>query len=194
MVAEFRARHPNVAVHIEPKHSALDLSRSEAEVAIRYTKTSPETAFGRRVCGFRAALYSSRQYLERMNGIPLTEHSWCIAADTANWLVPTILPSMDLVRRNTVFSSGSPQAVINAVAAGQGTMVMACNLADTDRRLVRVSENLQHLNMDVWVLTHADLRRTARIRALMAHLCEGLHAKRAEFNGDVRAGGTELLF
>lgn len=193
MIAEFRSRHPNVSIHIEPRHAALDLSRSEAEVAIRYTKKPPETAFGRKVCGFRAALYSSRKYLNQMAGAPLAEHNWCVAADTANWLVPSIMPSIDAVDRNTVLSSGSPQAVINAVAAGQGSMVMACNLADADPRLVRISENLEHLSLDVWILTHSDLRRTARIRALMKHLYEGLSAKRAEFHGEVRAGGTELI-
>lgn len=194
LVAEFREQYPDVSVHIEPKHQALDLSKKAAEVAVRYARKPPESAFGRKVCGFRAALYSSREYIEKTRGTPLAEQNWCIAADTATWLVPWIFPDIEAAAHRTVMSSGSPQGVINAVVSGQGNMVMACNLVDADSRLVRISENLEHLNMDVWILTHGDLRSTARIRALMSHLYNGLSARRDEFIGNVRAGGTDILY
>ena len=41
---------------------------------------------------------------------------------------------------------------------------MACNLRDADPNVVRISENLDQLDMVVWILTHDDLRRTARVR------------------------------
>lgn len=193
LVAEFRAQYPDVSVHIEPSHQALDLSKKAAEVAVRYTSKPVDSAFGRKICDFRAALYSSRSYIGKSRGIPLDEQNWCIAADTASWLVPSIFGNLEAVAQRTVVSSGSPAGVINAVKSGQGNMVMACNLVDADPDIVRISENLDHLNMDVWILTHNDLRRTARVRKLMDHLYHGISAKRAEFAGTVRAGGTEIL-
>ncbi|QMU59115.1 MAG: LysR family transcriptional regulator [Boseongicola sp.] len=193
LVAEFCKEHPDVSVHIEPQHTTLDLSKKAAEVAVRYAKNPAESAFGRKACAFRATLYSSRAYINKTRGISMADQNWCVAADTANWLVPLIFPSTEAVAQRTVMSSGSPLGVINAVASGQGNMVMACNLVDADLRLVRISENLEHLNMDVWILTHNDLRQTARIRALMTHLYDGISARRAEFMGKVRAGGVEIL-
>ena len=45
---------------------------------------------------------------------------------------------------------------------------------DNDNRLERISDSLPFIELSLWVLTHPDLRNTARIRAMMAHLYEEL--------------------
>jgi hypothetical protein len=35
----------------------------------------------------------------------------------------------------------------------------------------------------MWVLTHADLRRTARVRALMQHLADAIATRAPAFSG-----------
>ncbi len=72
---------------------------------------------------------------------------------------------------------------MDAVAGGLGTTMMPCYLGDPDTRLVRISEPLEPLFMSLWALTHDELRRTARVRALMTHLSRELGALSDLFTG-----------
>ncbi|WP_298290052.1 hypothetical protein [uncultured Litoreibacter sp.] len=47
--------------------------------------------------------------------------------------------------------------------AGQGLW----SLGDTASALVVVGDDLPEIETDLWMLTHSDLRKTARVRALM---------------------------
>src|SRR5271156_1316427 len=60
IVAEFRAQHPGVVVALILSNQMLDLSRRDADVAIRLTNDPPETLVGRRICTGRWAVYRRR--------------------------------------------------------------------------------------------------------------------------------------
>lgn len=77
LVARFVDKHPEIQVDVSPGHGALDLNRREAEIAIRATKAAPASAFGRKICPFRFALYSSRDYLAAAPERPLAEYPFC---------------------------------------------------------------------------------------------------------------------
>ena len=57
IVAQFRAQHPGVVVALILSNQMLDLSRRDADVAIRMTNDPPETLVGRRICTGRWAIY-----------------------------------------------------------------------------------------------------------------------------------------
>ena len=68
-------------------------------------------------------------------------------------------------------------------AEGLGITFLPCYVGDADDRLLRVSDPIAGRELDLRVLTHRDLRNTARFRALMTHLYSELSA-RAYFFGD----------
>ncbi|MCV2879344.1 LysR family transcriptional regulator [Sedimentimonas flavescens] len=176
LMARFMAEHPDIRVDVIPGHGAADLSRREAEVAIRATKAPPETTFGRKVCAFRFALYASPTYMERRADTPLAEHAFCLIEGTASWLVPVVWKSRQQGEDCAVFQCRASRAVQNAGAEGLGIAFLPCYVGDADPRLARVSDPLAHLDMQLWVLTHPDLRNTARVRAMMAFLYDTLGA------------------
>ena len=88
LIAAFIRQHPDIQVDIGPGHGALDLNRREAEVANRATKAPPESAFGRKICAFRFALYASPDYLEAAPDLPVKKHPFCLIEGSAAWLVP----------------------------------------------------------------------------------------------------------
>ena len=53
------------------------------------------------------------------------------------------------------------------VREGVGVGLMFCGFGEQDPRLVRVGEQVNDASLDLWVLTHAELRSSARIRACM---------------------------
>ena len=59
--------------------------------------------------------------------------------------------------------------VAHLVAAGVGAGVLPCFIGDHTPGLVRFGERLPDLGDAIWLLTHADLRNSARVRAFMDH-------------------------
>ena len=62
-----------------------------------------------------------------------------------------------------------------AVRDGLGPAVLPCYLGDSNPDLRRL-DDVPSLTSDLWLLTHADLRKTARIRVLMDFLGDALRA------------------
>ena len=174
LVARFVAMHPEIRVDVSPGHGAADLNRREAEIAIRATKAPPEASFGRKICPFRFALYSSPDYVETAPERPLTEYPFCLIEGTVNWLIPTIWKSKEQGEDRAVFQCRASRAVQNAAAEGMGLTFLPCYVGDADSRLIRVSDPIEDLDMHLWVLTHPDLRNTARVRSMMAFLYDEL--------------------
>jgi DNA-binding transcriptional LysR family regulator len=183
LLAEFCRVNPGVSIEITGGSTTLDLGRREADVAIRATPKPPDTSLGRKVCDFRFALYSSPQYLKQNKKNALYEQTWCLLQGTLDWLVPHVWKKTSQGERQVIFSSSTTHAVINAAAEGMGFTFLPCYLADADSRLVRVGDPLEPLTIELWVLTHPDLRHTARVKALLAFLFDELKKDADLFEG-----------
>lgn len=191
LVAKFIRQHPGIQVDVSPGHSALDLSRREAEIAIRATRAPPESTFGRAICPFRFALYTSPGYLASAPERPVAEHPFCLIEGTASWLVPTVWRSKEQGEDRAVFQCRASRAVQNAAAEGLGLTFLPCYVGDADDRLIRVCDPIEALDMQLWVLTHPDLRNTARVRSLMAFLYDELAARADLWGGRRKATGRQ---
>lgn len=182
-LAEFSRRHPGVSIEIVGTASALDLSRREAEVAVRATRKPPESSFGRKICSFRFGIYAAPRYLEGREDVPLAQRDWCMLQGTADWLVPAVWKKRSDAEGRTVMTASSIVGVVEAVAVGAGMALLPSYVGEPDPRLVRVGTFLEHLTLHLWLLTHPDLRHTARVRTLMDFLHEVLLERRAIFEG-----------
>ena len=183
LFSQFRRLHSDVSIEIVGSSSALDLSRREADIAIRATAKPPDTSLGRKICDFRFAVYSSPQYLKRNKDLPLQEQDWCLIQGTVDWLVPYIWKKNSHGEQRTVFSSSLSMAVMNATAEGMGFTLMPCYLGDANKKLVRVGDPIESLTLELWILTHPDLRHTARVKALMTYLFDALKKEEELFEG-----------
>lgn len=185
LFAEFCRQHPQVTIEVAGGHSALDLSRREADVAIRATTKPPDASVGRQVCDFRFAIYATPDYLKKHKDIPLSEQNWCLIQGTVGWLTPFIWKKKEQGERMTVFSCTTTLAVLNAAAEGMGLTFMPCYVADVDKRFVRVGKPVEALTMQLWILTHPDLRHTTRVKALMDFLYDSLSKDADLFAGQL---------
>lgn len=189
IIARFCRKHPEIQVDLAPGHGAVDLNKREAEVAIRATKAPPETSFGRKVCDFRFALFATADYLAKAEDRPLGERAFCLIEGTAAWLAPLIWKTRELGEDQTVFQCRASRAVQNAAAEGLGLTFLPCYVGDADPRLLRASDTIARLDMQLWVLTHPDLRNTARVRAMMSHLYDELGGIADLFGGACKQPG-----
>ena len=169
--ARFRILQPLIQIELIVGQERLDLSRRDADVALRPTSLPPETLVGRRLSGIAAAVYGTQAYLStRPENTPFGEHDWLGYDDSLShltadrWLRERVRPERFVLRSNNFL------ALREAALAGMGLVLLPCYLADYQPALHRLGEPLPELLTDLWLLVHDDLRRTARIRAVMDHV------------------------
>ena len=71
---------------------------------------------------------------------------------------------------------------------------MPCYLGDRDKRLVRVTETIEQFTLELWLLTHPDLRHTARVKALMTYLYDALKQDTDLFEGKTNEPSQPYVF
>jgi len=184
ILASFRSAHPEIVLELAASNAILNLSRRDAEVAIRPSVEPPDILVGRRVTTIAFAIFASVDYLKRKPArLRLEEHDWAAPDDSlahlraAQWIDATIPPTRIVLR------TGSLVALLGAVRAGMGVAPLPCYLGDSDPHLRRLGGLRDDLAVGLWLLTHPDLRRVARIRAFMDFMAPALAAYGPLFAG-----------
>jgi DNA-binding transcriptional LysR family regulator len=180
-LAEFRRRHPGIHLQMVINNSFLSLTQREADVAVRPTARPPENLVGRAVGVLQTAVYASETYLREMagRGIEPTEwaaHDWVAPDEALSHLAQSRWVASHVPAERVVLRVDSLLAMFEAVRHGAGMGMLLCLLANGERNLVRVAAPDPALDTPVWVLTHPDLRRVQRIKALTDHLFDALRA------------------
>ncbi|MBV0893586.1 LysR family transcriptional regulator [Paracoccus sp. Z118] len=165
----FRRAYPGIEIELTVGNATLNLTRREADVALRVGNQPPETLVGRRVGRLAFAVYGAAAAEATA---PLAEQPW-IGFDAEHApLVRAFAEFLPGVR--PAFRVNSVAAAIAAARAGIGLATLPCGVADLEPDLTRVAPLPESFTLDLWLLTHEDLRRTARIRAFLDFMAEAL--------------------
>jgi DNA-binding transcriptional LysR family regulator len=183
VLATFASAHPAIQLELTTTTAMVDLRKRDADVAVRATTAPPQHLVGRRVGQIAFSLYASAPYLTRVPARrALEQHVWLAPDDSlastsiATWMKRT-LDVTPVLRADTL------TALANAAAAGFGVTALPCYLGDSRPELKRIRGVITKMSSELWVLTHEDLRRTARIRALTDHLVQAFAAQRDALEG-----------
>lgn len=182
ILAEFRHSHPGIQVEIAVSNLMFNLTKREADVAIRPAADPPETLIGRRISGIAFAVYGSTDYLARRGKKQkLAEHQWVAPDESLSGTAVAQWMRAQLPQAEITLAADSLLALRQAAQAGLGLVALPCYLGDTSPDLVCVHQPIPELETALWILTHSDLRHTARVRAF------------TEFAGNAFARRRELL-
>lgn len=164
----FRRRYPEVRLDIVLSNQALNLSKRDADVAIRASTRPPETLVGRKVAAIAWALYGRGPEETSAHFADLAStRDWVSFGDdlsglkTAKALRERVPPERIVYRVNTVLG------LSEAVEEGAGLGYLPCFIADARPRLVRLAPPAPDLVDDLWLLTHPDLRQQPRVRVFL---------------------------
>ena len=191
LFARFHAEHPRIELILTIDNRIMDLSRREADVALRVRRPTDPTLFGRRLTGVAWAFYGparSSGALRREGGsfnfarhtvIGWDEPSRIVASD---WLAEHVPAERIGFRCNSLVNQ------LVATRAGLGIALLPCYLADSSSKngntgVRRMSGVLPDLTSELWIVTHQDLKNTARIRAFLASIGDAIAAERRRFEG-----------
>lgn len=176
--AEFRAAYPEIELEVLISTEVFNLTKRDADVAIRTTKNPPETLIGRKVATISSAVYGSKGYLKTHPNLShLDTHNWLgfdesiVDSATAKWLKQMIPDEQCQYRLNTC------AALLATVKANQGLAILPCYVGDTEPELVQVLPEIPALEKDLWILTHEDLKYVTRIKTFVDFVASALTSK-----------------
>jgi DNA-binding transcriptional LysR family regulator len=182
-VAAFTRRYPDIEVDLFSTSAPADLAMRDAEVALLAIDEPPESLVGRRLARLPSALYASREYLEvRPEVEDLASHTWVGWEDgmehipLARWMRKYVPDAHVACRVRTGMAARA------AVRDGLGIGHLLCFLADDDPELCRVSPPEPELETGLWLLTHAGLVGTGRIRAFLDFVADAIGRERAQLS------------
>jgi DNA-binding transcriptional LysR family regulator len=183
-LARFAEDHPGVELSLNCSLQHLSLTRREADVAVRVTNNPPETLVGRRMAKVAIGVYAAPSYTAG----PVEEGDWIGWKDESyNRLVVTEhFPAARIRHR-----ADDMLAIAAMARAGMGQVILPCYVGDSDPGLVRVvPEPVDSGIMDLWVLSHPEMRRAARVRAVTEFIGDSVVADRDLFEGRRYGGQT----
>jgi DNA-binding transcriptional LysR family regulator len=184
LFAGFRAAHPDILLEVAVANEFFTLTRRDADVAIRPAAQAPDALVGRRMAEIASALYAAPAYLARHPDLSDPgAHDWLAPDETLGHLGSVRWLRAKVPEGRIVCRSNSLLALAAAARAGMGIAPLPCFLADPDPGLVRVQAPLPEMASALWLLTHPDLRRVARVRAFLDFTAARLAEQRPLLEG-----------
>lgn len=177
LLDDFHKLHPGITVRLLMTEHVLDLSKGEAEIAIRGGAPKEEGLIGRKIADVSWAIYASQSYVERhgrptideLDGHSIIEFTGEIAGiAAADWL-PARAP-----RAQIVGQASNVPSVLMAVKAGVGIAPLPVPLAELDSDFVQVFQPSPELRYPIFLLVHRDLRDIPRIAAFFDYCVANL--------------------
>ncbi len=156
------AAHPLLRLELIAEPRNLSLTKREADIALRLARPrGGGTAVARRIGRLDYAVYGARDrdaealpwitYEQDMDELPQAQ--W-IAAATRGAPPPTLM-------------AADAETILAAVRAGLGKSLLPCAVAEREPGLRRLGDAAPVLSRELWLLVHADLRRLARVGAVI---------------------------
>lgn len=175
VLAQFQIAHPEVHLHHVTGDRVFRLEYGEAHVAVRAGPAPEEPDNVVRALGASdSAIYAARPYLDA-HGTPdidgdLSTHRF-VGPDNPDsrapfhrWLRDRVAPEQ------VVFRTSDAGAARHAIAEGVGLGFLAVWEAARHPDLVQVCAPRADWASPLWIVTHMDLHRTAKVQAFVDHL------------------------
>jgi DNA-binding transcriptional LysR family regulator len=191
-VARLHEAYPDVRVEIKAGIEMLNLAKRQADIALRTIKPDNPDLLVRRLVSWPIGLFASRQYLER-RGTPTPGRGFVghdivafqahVDAGERYSLAQETVPDARIVA-----SANSSLLVRTAVAAGLGLGELPLHMGERAGLVQVWPQRTRSHTYDVWLVTHKDLRHTARVSKVIEYLVaafEPPHGGGRDENGQI---------
>lgn len=174
-LSAFHADFPDIRMELIAGDANLNLSRREADIALRMNRPTGGTSVTRKLCDMGFALYHSTDtgrpgyltYDEAMEHLP-----------EAQWLRRHFKDTAPNLRSN------SPRLLRRAAADGLGSAMLGCFRADRDPRLTRAfPDDPPQVRREVWLIIHETARNNPAVRAAVGWIDSLIQANHAALSG-----------
>ena len=183
-IEEFRRRYPDITLEMIADGNQLNLSRREADLALRMVRPQKGNVLTRRISTVACAVYASPELAEQSRKVGLEGCPWVDYDDLYAHLPEAQWVINNYPARKTALRLAVGPTMHAALREGVGVGVLACYLGDADDSLVRLTPTI--VRRDLWLLVHPELRHVPRISRVIEWLDEIITEDRKLFEGLIK--------
>ncbi len=169
--AAFRQAHPLIRLDVVIGNQTLNLSKRDADVAIRASDSPGETLIGRRLATLTWAIYGRKgdgpTPAEAADPAVLFERDWVALGDQLGYVKAARYVRDHVAPERIALKSSAVLGMAEAVEQGIGIGPLPCFIADQRPGLIRLRPPDPDFSTGLWILTHPDIRNAPRVRAFM---------------------------
>ncbi len=173
-LTRFMPDYPALKLELNTSSTFANLSRRDADIALRLTTSPPEHLVGNRLGTVSYVLCASTDYLQRIGHAEPALMDW-IAPDDFLPDHPTVTwRRQQLPGINLSYRCSSMMAVAELVKAGMGVAALPDFQLATSPQLQTLGEPLAGYDSALWLLTRPDCRALRSVSALFTELTRGI--------------------
>lgn len=192
ILASFRLAYPEIHLDIVVSNESLSLSKRDADVAIRASDRPGDTLVGRRIASIAWGVFAATGTVEAdpalLAGGPdlaarFRRHHWVGFSERLGALKPAKWLRERVGEDRLVYRVDTVLGLAEAAAAGIGLALLPSFIGASAPGLTQISGPEADLESGLWLLTHPDIRSTARVRTFMDHAGRELSRLRPVIEG-----------
>ncbi|MFX0541015.1 LysR family transcriptional regulator [Roseovarius sp. S4756] len=178
ILARFHAAQPGIQIEVVVSNDLSDLSRREADIAVRNIRPTEPELIARKVRDASARLYAAPGYLDRL-GRPGQAGNFAdaefIEIDGEGSLMALLnAQGFALTEANFPYRCRNFTVMWEMVRRGMGIGILDDRIGDADPRVARAVPGFEPINFPIWLVAHRDIARSRRLRVVFDVLAEGL--------------------
>lgn len=169
-IARLHRVQPGIEVQLQASTQMLNLSKREADIAVRTLKPENPDLIVRRVARWNSAIFASADYVQA-RGVPepgtaFAGHDLVLYQPYLDNGKEVTLGSEPITHGRIAMTCTSGLLVRRALVNGLGIGEIPLPFGEADG-LVRLWPARECPPYDIWLVTHKDVRHTARVRAVI---------------------------
>ena len=186
-IPEFHDKYPDIEVRLRLSDHNVDILSEGVDVAFKLGILEDSNLRMRGIMNCERVVCGAPAYFEGharpRRAADLKRHRFVgwdegvSGVQAAEWLGRTVPAGAIAFRSNRLVVQ------MAAVAEGIGLALLPCYLGDRESRIERAMPPIKELERELWLVTHEDLKRTARVRAFMDFVGAKLVEDRSLFEG-----------
>jgi len=170
--------HPKVELHVNAANDVLDLTRRQADLAVRISNRPGDDLTGLRLTAQDVGIFANRDVAARIAQAPDAPVNWVLYSQ-AKGIPKAALERFPNSRVRARFDDMVSMA--GAAQAGLGVVRMPLFLGRAMPDLVQIPTIPAQAYADIWVVAHSDVWPSAKVTAFRKFLAEYFRKNRAVF-------------
>lgn len=170
LYTSFSELFPHVTLEFSVSYATQNLNRREADVAIRWTDNPPENLVGRKLARVTYGLYAHKKIISTYGDQYLNPgYPWLDWDDSMGAYITKRWMQKHLSQPRIVARLDSAITMMQFVNNGLGVAFVPKLYGEAEPSLSCLLDPGDEFSNDLWILTHPDLRNTARVSAFIKH-------------------------
>ena len=173
-----RQVHPGISIELVPSNEISDLTRRDADIAIRHARPEQPDLVAKRLADIEISLFAAKSYLDQLGPVcrpnDFAEANF-IGSQSPERLVPQISAmGFPVTKANFGITTSNGSTMYELVRDGAGIAFLPVIVAEGRLGLQRILLDAPSFNMDTWLVTHREIQTSRRIRLVFDHLASEL--------------------